>query len=78
MGVTRRARKVSTEQEIKQLEANPNVRHVSGKNITYSPDFKVAAIKAYHEGQTPIEIFLKAGFKMDIFGHEKPKKMLLL
>lgn len=78
MGVTRRARKVFTEQEIKQLEANPNVRHVSGKNITYSPDFKVAAIKAYHEGQTPIEIFLKAGFKMDIFGHEKPKKMLLL
>lgn len=57
-----RDRKSFTEQEIQMLEKNPNVLRVMGKNISYSPLFKVAAVQAYREGQTPMEIFLQAVF----------------
>lgn len=33
-----------------KLEANPNVQHVSESFITYTPAFKLAAVKAYAEG----------------------------
>ncbi|MEK4508234.1 hypothetical protein [Paenibacillus sp. FSL K6-2524] len=41
------------ENEIKQLEGNPNVENVTEKSITYSAKFKLRAVKAYKEGQTP-------------------------
>jgi transposase-like protein len=47
---------------IKQLEANPNLYHVTDKSITYSFAFKLKAVKAYTEGLTPMEIFMEAGF----------------
>jgi transposase len=62
-----------TEQEMKQLKTNPNVRHVTEKSITYSPAFKLASVKAYEEGQKPMEIFLIAGFDMDVIGHKIPQ-----
>ncbi|MGG1810305.1 IS3 family transposase, partial [Brevibacillus formosus] len=55
-----------TEHEIHTLEKNQNVLRVTGKNITYSPMFKFTAVQAYREGQTPIEIFLQAGFPLEI------------
>jgi putative transposase len=76
MGRTRGESRIFTEQEIMQLEANPNVQHVSGKSITYSPTFKVGAVKAYLEGRTPMEIFLGAGFNIAVIGQENPKKSL--
>ncbi|PSJ85593.1 HTH domain-containing protein, partial [Brevibacillus fortis] len=72
-----RNRKSFTEQEIHTLENNPNVLRVTGKNITYSPMFKVSAVQAYQEGQTPMEIFLQAGFYIEIIGKDMPKKCLL-
>ncbi|WP_246321106.1 HTH domain-containing protein [Paenibacillus germinis] len=65
-----------SEQELKQLEINPNVLNVTEKSITYAPAFKLAAVQAYEEGQTPMEIFLKAGFNVEIIGHKKPKHCL--
>jgi transposase len=73
MGRPRGSSKIFTEQQMKRLEQNPNVQHVTEKGITYSPTFKLAAVQAYLEGQTPMEIFLKAGFDVDAIGHEKPK-----
>ncbi|MGG4346429.1 HTH domain-containing protein, partial [Paenibacillus lautus] len=70
-------RKSFTEKEIQLLEENPNIHRVTEKNITYSPTFKVAAVQAYQAGQTPLEIFLKAGFNTDIIGQATPKKSLL-
>ncbi|QDS36620.1 IS3 family transposase [Brevibacillus brevis] len=72
-----RNRKSFTEQEIHTLEKNLNVLRVTGKNITYSPMFKAAAVRAYQEGQTPMEIFLQAGFQIEIIGRDMPKKCLL-
>lgn len=65
-----------TEQEIRHLEKNPNVQHVTEKSITYAPAFKLASVKAYMAGQTPQEIFLQADFDLDVIGHTKPKKCL--
>jgi transposase len=69
-------RTLFTEENMRRLETNPNVQHVSETNITYTATFKLAAVQAYLEGQTPMEIFLKAGFDLDIIGHKKPKHSL--
>ena len=69
-------RVVFTEVQIERLEANPNVERVSESAITYKPEFKLKALQAYKAGQTPSEIFIRAGFDLDVIGHEKPKKSL--
>jgi transposase len=69
-------RTLFTEENMRRLETNPNVQHVSETNITYTPEFKLAAVKAYEEGETPVEIFIKAGFDLDLIGHKKPKDSL--
>jgi hypothetical protein len=66
-----RTSKMFNENEIRQLEMNQNVENVTEKSITYSATFKLAALKAYKEGQTPMEIFLQAGFDMDVIGRKK-------
>lgn len=69
-------RVVFTEEQIRMLEANPNVLRVTESAITYTPAFKLAAIQAYMQGQTPSEIFIQAGFNLDVIGHQKPKHSL--
>lgn len=73
MGKIRRS---FTEQEIQVLESNPSVLRVSERNITYSPAFKMDAVRANQAGSTPIEIFTLAGFDMGLIGQETPKKCL--
>ncbi|WP_408011623.1 HTH domain-containing protein [Pseudalkalibacillus sp. A8] len=60
----------------KQLEKNPNVRHVSDRSITFQPEFKVKAVKENLEGKGPMDIFKEAGFDVDIIGHKKPNQCL--
>lgn len=74
MGRSNRA--LFSEHDMKMLETNPNVQHVSESNISYTAPFRLAAIRAYNEGQTPIEIFVNAGFDLNIIGREKPKHCL--
>jgi len=76
MSKKRGSSKIFSEHEVKQLESNPNVLHVTEKSISYAPEFKLAAVKAYLSGQTPMEIFRGAGFDVDVIGHEKPKHCL--
>ncbi len=70
------SKKIFTELEMRQLERNPNVRHVSEKAITYEPSFKLAAVLANLEGNTPQQIFLEAGFHLETIGNEQPKQCL--
>jgi transposase-like protein len=65
-----------TEAQMKQLESNPNVQRVSETNISFTPAFKLAAVMAYKAGKTPMEIFLEAGFDVDMFNSHKPKESL--
>jgi transposase len=61
MGNTRGVSKIFTEQEVKQLEVNPNVQNVTDRSITYVPAFKLTAVKAYQDGQTPIGDISQSG-----------------
>ena len=63
-----------TEQQI--LAKNPNVKKVSAKAITYHPEFKVTAVKAYLEHKGPTQIFLEAGFDLKLIGTRRPKTCL--
>lgn len=74
--VIMRKQKLYTEFEIKQLESNPNVLHASEKAITFSPAFKLAAVRAYQAGKTPMGIFVEAGFDVKVFDMDKPKQSL--
>ena len=65
-----------TEEQMRKLEQNPNVHHVSESTITYTSAFKLEALKAYKQGQTPSEIFVRAGFDLNVIGHKKPKHSL--
>ena len=64
-------------EQLKALRNNPNVAKCSSRSITYSQGFKLRAVKQYYdEGLGPTEIFLKAGFDLDIIGRKKPKSCL--
>lgn len=65
-----------SEVEQRILSENPNVKKVSFKTITYSPDFKVHAIKEYLNGKTPMMIFIEAGFNLEMIGRATPKSCL--
>jgi len=69
-------RKCFTPMQIKILESNPNVVHVSEKAITYSPEFKQYAVKAYMSGITPMQIFIDGGFETTIVGTRNPRASL--
>lgn len=65
------------ESQIRQIEKNANVLHVSDRSITYQPVFKLAAVKAYQEGRAPAEIFREAGFNLDMIGRKNPNRYLI-
>ncbi|SDO12558.1 hypothetical protein SAMN05421677_14021 [Halobacillus aidingensis] len=65
-----------TESQRRELESNPNVIKVSDRSITYSPDFKVTAVKENIEGKGPYQIFLEYGFDMSIIGSKKPNQCI--
>ncbi len=60
-----------------RISQNKNVLRVSETTITYSPAFKVEAVRAnLDKGKPPLLIFLDAGFDLDLIGHETPYRCL--
>jgi transposase len=70
------SKRLFTSMQIRLLESNPNVIHISEKAITYKSEFKVQAVKSYKVGFTPMQIFIEAGFDIAIIGAKTPKKGL--
>jgi len=63
--------------QINDLLNNKNVIRCSEKSITYSPGFKVAAVKRYREeGAGSKQIFEEAGFDLGVIGRDSPKDCL--
>jgi putative transposase len=54
--------------EIKTLQKNPNVHHVSERSITYTADFKNRFIDGYLAGKLPRQIFAESDFDVDVIG----------
>ncbi|WP_431086678.1 hypothetical protein [Paenibacillus sp. 8b26] len=65
-----------SESQIRQIEDNANVLHITERSIAYQPAFKLAALKAYQEGKTPADIFSEVGFNLDMIGRENPNRCL--
>lgn len=60
-----------------RISKNENVLRVSETTVTYSPDFKVRAVRAsIEQGKLPQLIFLEAGFDVDLIGREIPSRCL--
>jgi len=62
-----------TEEQVIELSKNPNVKHVSIKGITYQEAFKEYFLEANAQGKTPREIFIEAGFDIEILGNDRVK-----
>lgn len=67
---------IFNEIQMKLLENNPNVKHVSERSISYHPDFKVKAVKENLNGKGPGQIFIEHGFDLDTIGSDKPGECL--
>ena len=66
-------RRVFTKEQINEILKNPYVRKCSEMTITYVNDFKVKAVKQHIEQHmTAKEIFIKAGFDLELIGQETP------
>lgn len=65
------------EDQLSVLRSNKNVFRCSDRSISYSQDFKLAAVRQYNEEElTSREIFRQAGFNLDMVGRDTPKSCL--
>lgn len=70
-------RKIFTEEQIKTLSKNKNVRRCGAKSVRYKKSFKESALRQYNEeGLSAVEIFKEAGFDLDLIGIRKPNKLM--
>ncbi|MCM3786611.1 cell division protein ZapB [Neobacillus mesonae] len=76
MGKASRRPMEFTPAQLYELKQNPNVSSVDGRIITYTPVFKVAAIRADQDGIRPREIFIRGGFSLEMIGTDTPKRCL--
>lgn len=60
--------KLFSEKEIKILEKNKNVKRISNKAISYTEEFKNEFMIKSNKGILPRQIFLEAGFEIEIIG----------
>lgn len=62
-----------SEEQIKELLCNCNVKKCSKKAITYNKDFKIRAARQYiEEGKTANQIFRDAGFNIKTIRRHTP------
>lgn len=60
-----------TVKQLKELQANPNVISATEKRIVYTTEFKRKFIEEYRNGLGPREIFIRAGFDVDVLGYKR-------
>jgi hypothetical protein len=65
------AQKIFSPEEITELQANPYVKKVSEKAITYTSEFRELFISEYQNGKPPSQIFRNAGFNTSVLGRER-------
>jgi transposase-like protein len=65
-----------TDQQREILLQNTNILKVGDSQVTYSPKFKLKAIKEYNGGKSPIQIFTDAGINIEILGRKIPKRCI--
>lgn len=65
------AKKMFNEEEIRDLQANPYVKKVSEKSITYTQEFREFFVSEYQKCKLPTQILRSAGFDTTVLGKER-------
>ena len=65
-----------SDQDRKQLESNPNVEKVNKTQVTFTPKFKILALKKYEAGIPPKRIFTDADINLSLFNADFAKKTI--
>ena len=60
-----------TDEQVKELDKNSNVKRVSHKSITYEEHFKEHFIEEYDKGKLPGQIFKESGFDISYMGDRR-------
>ena len=72
------SKRIFNKNQINILNGNQNVTKCSERSISYSNDFKIKAVKQYHEeGLGSREIFELAGFDINTIGKDSPNDRLV-
>ena len=67
---------IFNEHQRRLLEANPNVASVSDRAIQYTAEIKIHAVKENLTGKGPVQIFIEAGFDLEMIGQKKAQSSL--
>jgi len=70
------SKRIFTKEQIEILLQNPNVAGCSPKSISYHKDFKISAVRKYHDGLPPSEIFRQVKFDINMIGRKTPERCL--
>lgn len=65
------AKKMFSEEEIRDLQENPYVKKVSEKSITYTQEFREFFVSEYQKCKLPTQILRTAGFDTTVLGKER-------
>ncbi|SPF41250.1 hypothetical protein SBF1_2470008 [Candidatus Desulfosporosinus infrequens] len=65
------AKKLFSQEEIRNFQANPYVENVGKKSITYTQDFREFFVSEYQKGKLPTQILRTAGFDTSVLGRER-------
>jgi transposase len=67
---------IFNEHQRQVLEKNPNVASVSDRAIQYTAEFKIRAVIENIAGKGPAQIFIEAGFDLEMIGLKKAQSAL--
>ena len=70
------SRRTYSEEEQAQLRRSKHIARVTARRIVYAEAFKRHALTAYQNGMPPCEIFIRAGFNLQVIGSGQPKECL--
>lgn len=69
--------RILTDEQVKIISENKNVRRCSNKSIRYKKQFKKRAMELYNqEGLAAVEIFASAGFDLSVIGKRTPNRLM--
>lgn len=57
--------------EIRYLQSLPAVERVTGNRITYTDEFKRECVRRYNAGESPSQIFRRAGLDSSLVGYKR-------
>lgn len=67
---------IFNEHQRRVLESNQNVASVSERAIQYTSEFKIRAVKENIAGKGPVQIFIEAGFDLQVISTKKAQSSL--